>query len=184
MLAYLLALVVGLGSLGLYLSAFLLQEVNRKYDLLWSGIGMFYALVLWVCAGRITGGLLLGQMASVSLLGWFGWQVMEMRWQQIPPEQRTTIPHSPESFSQLLRDRLHQFQLNLQKSSWRSSSLNHLNTFAEKSVSLVIALLDWSIAIIGTTVKSLDPSVPPPEPFNKPEIPPIDQDSLNNQKPL
>jgi hypothetical protein len=79
MLTYLLGLIVGLGSLGLYLSAFFYPEIYRKGDLVWSGVGLFYALVLWVCADRITGGVLLGQMASVSLIGWFGYQTLTAR---------------------------------------------------------------------------------------------------------
>jgi hypothetical protein len=69
MLAYVLALVIALGSLAIYMTAFFFPEVHRKEDFIWSGVGLFYALVLWVCAGRITGGVLLGQMASVALLG-------------------------------------------------------------------------------------------------------------------
>ena len=88
MLTYLLAFIVGLGSLGLYATTFLLPEVSRKNDLIWSGVGLFYALVLWVCAGRITGGVLLGQLASVSLIGWFGWQTMEGRWNTTPENER------------------------------------------------------------------------------------------------
>jgi hypothetical protein len=61
MLAYVLALVIGLGSLGIYLTAFFFPEVHRKEDFIWSGHWIIYALVLWVCAGRITGGVLLGQ---------------------------------------------------------------------------------------------------------------------------
>ena len=160
-MTYVLALVVGLGSLGLYLAAFLFQEVHRKHDLIWSGVGMFYALVLWVCAGRITGGLLLGQMAGVSLLGWLGWQVMEMRWEQIPLEQRAALPNSPASLLEVLRDRARQLQTNLQQSSWRSSSLSQINQLAEKLVRLMIALFDWSAALIGTTVKSWEQPVPP-----------------------
>jgi len=162
-MAYLLALLVGLGSLGLYLAAFLFQEVHRKYDLIWSGVGMFYALVLWVCAGRISGGLLLGQMAGVSLIGWLGWQVMEMRWEQIPLEQRAALPNSPASLIEVLRDRARQLQTDLQQSSWRSSSLGQLNQLAEKLVRLMIALFDWSAALIGTTVKSWEQPVPPSE---------------------
>jgi len=190
MLTYLLALIVGLGSLGLYLAAFLFQEVHRKYDLIWSGVGLFYALVLWVCAGRITGGLLLGQMAGVSLLGWLGWQVMEMRWEQIPLEQRVALPNSPASFVEVLRDRARQLQTDLQQSSWRSSSLSQLNQLAEKSVRLMIALFDWSAALIGTTVKSWEQPVPPSgaestESSQSVESHP-DQDSspFNNQNPL
>lgn len=196
-MAYFLAFIVGLGSLGLYLAAFLFQEVHRKYDLIWSGIGMFYALVLWVCAGRITGGLLLGQMAGVSLLGWLGWQVMEMRWEQIPVEERVGLPNSLASLVEMLRARARQLQINLQKSPWRSSSLNQLNQLAEKLVRLMIALFDWSAALIGTTVtswdaKSWEQPVQPPEPdglesLEVVESPPItDQESssLNNQNPL
>ncbi|AFZ19257.1 Ycf66 family protein [Allocoleopsis franciscana] len=94
MLAYVLALVIGLGSLGMYLAGFFLPEVHRKEDFIWSGIGLFYALVLWVCAGRITGGVLLGQTASVALLGWFGWQTLTLRRELTSPERRTPI--SPE----------------------------------------------------------------------------------------
>lgn len=94
MLAYVLALVIGFGSLAIFLAAFFLPEVHRKEDFIWSGIGLFYALVLWVCAGRITGGVLLGQTASVALLGWFGWQTLTLRRELTSPEHRTPI--SPE----------------------------------------------------------------------------------------
>jgi hypothetical protein len=92
MLAYILALAVGFGSVGLYIAAFFFPEVHRKSDLIWSGVGMFYALVLWVCAGRITGGVLLGQIASVALLGWFAWQTLLMRREMVPVAQQTPIP--------------------------------------------------------------------------------------------
>lgn len=92
MLAYILALAVALGSFALYMAAFFFPEVHRKSDFIWSGVALFYALVLWVCAGRITGGVLLGQTASVALLGWFGWQTLRMRWDLTPPEQKTQLP--------------------------------------------------------------------------------------------
>lgn len=92
MLAYILALAVGFGSVGLYIAAFFFPEVHRKSDLIWSGVGMFYALVLWVCAGRITGGVLLGQIAGVALLGWFAWQTLLMRREMVPAAQQTPIP--------------------------------------------------------------------------------------------
>lgn len=94
MLAYVLALVIGFGSLAIFLAAFFLPEVHRKEDFIWSAVGLFYALVLWVCAGRITGGVLLGQTASVALLGWFGWQTLTLRRELTSPEHRTPI--SPE----------------------------------------------------------------------------------------
>jgi Ycf66 protein N-terminus len=93
-MAYVLAMMVGLGSFGLYMSAFFFPEVHRKYDLVWSGVGLFYALVLWVCAGRITGGVLLGQMSSVALLGWFSWQNLQLRRDRTPPDQQTQLPDS------------------------------------------------------------------------------------------
>ncbi len=92
MLAYILALAVALGSLAIYLAAFFFPEVHRKSDFIWGGVGLFYALVLWVCAGRITGGVLLGQTASVALLGWFGWQTLTLRRGILPDEQQTAIP--------------------------------------------------------------------------------------------
>jgi len=92
MLAYILALAVGLGSFGLYMAAFFFPEVHRKNDFIWSGVGLFYALVLWVCAGRITGGVLLGQIAVVSLLGWLIWQTFFLRRQVAPVDQQTPLP--------------------------------------------------------------------------------------------
>lgn len=91
MLAYVLALVIGLASFAIYMAAFFFPEVHRKEDFIWSGVGLFYALVLWVCAGRITGGVLLGQLASIALLGWFGWQTFTLRRELTAPEQRTAI---------------------------------------------------------------------------------------------
>ena len=73
MLAYILAFAVGLGSFSIYMAAFFFPEVHRKSDFTWSGVGLFYALILWACAGRITGALLLGQMAGVAMMGWFAW---------------------------------------------------------------------------------------------------------------
>ncbi len=96
MLAYILALAVGLGSLSIYLAAFFVPEIHRKTDFYWSGVGLFYALMLWVCAGRLTGGVLLGQIAAVSLLGWFCWQTLTLRRQMVPAAQQTELPSSAE----------------------------------------------------------------------------------------
>jgi len=96
MLAYVLALVVGLGSFALYMAAFFFPEVHRKNDFIWSGIGLFYALVLWVSAGRITGGVLLGQVASVTLLGWLAWETIALRRKTTPLEQQTPVPTGEE----------------------------------------------------------------------------------------
>lgn len=96
MLAYILALAVGLGSLGIYLAAFFFPEVHRKNDFIWSGVGLFYALVLWVCAGQINGGLLLGQVAGVALLGWAVTQTLQLRRQLTPVPQQTELPSTQE----------------------------------------------------------------------------------------
>lgn len=94
MLAYILALAVGLGSFSIYMAAFFFPEVHRKSDFTWSGIGLFYALILWACAGRITGALLLGQMAGVAMLGSFAWETLTLRRLVTPIAQQTPIPQS------------------------------------------------------------------------------------------
>lgn len=91
MLAHILAIAVALGSFVLFMAAFFFPEVHRKYDFLWSGVAMFYALVLWICAGRITGGVLLGQTASVALLGWLGWEAFSLRRATTAEIEKTVI---------------------------------------------------------------------------------------------
>jgi hypothetical protein len=92
MLAYILAVLVGTGSVGLYLSAFFFPEIHRKQDFIWSGAGFFYALILWIYARQETGGILLGQTTSVVLLGWLAWQNLQLRRQLVPVNQQTPIP--------------------------------------------------------------------------------------------
>ena len=91
MLAYILAIAVGLSSFALYMAAFFFPEIHRKDDFLWSGVGLFYALVLWVCAGGIRGGVLLGQTAAVSLAIVFGWQTLKLRRAIAHPEEKTDL---------------------------------------------------------------------------------------------
>ncbi len=110
MLAYILAIAVGLGSFGLYMAAFFFPDVYRKYDFTWSGVGMFYALVLWVCAGRITGGVLLGQVASVALLGWFSWQTLTLRRELTPPDRKTQVSGSAKSLVDKVQNPLKRLQ--------------------------------------------------------------------------
>jgi Ycf66 protein N-terminus len=97
MLNDLLGWIVALGSLGLYLSRFFLPEVQRKNDAIWSGVGLFYALILWANGDRIKGGLLLGQMASVALIVWLGWQALQQRRQLAAPQDQTPLPESVQS---------------------------------------------------------------------------------------
>jgi hypothetical protein len=110
MLAYILALAVGIGSLAIYLAAFFFPEIHRKNDFIWSGIGLFYALVLWVFTPRITGGLLLGHIASVALLWWFGWQTISLRRQLTPEAQQTQLP-SPELVKTSIQQQVNKFSL-------------------------------------------------------------------------
>ncbi len=101
MLAYILAVLVGTGSVGLYISAFFFPEIHRKQDFIWSGVGFFYALVLWIYARQETGGILLGQTTSVALLGWFAWQTLKLRRQLVPVNQQTPIPSTDKLKEQL-----------------------------------------------------------------------------------
>ena len=79
MLALMLSGVVGLASLVFFLSAFFAPTLHRKDDFLWSGFGFFYALVLWICAQRFTGAILLGQLAGACLILAFAWQTLRLR---------------------------------------------------------------------------------------------------------
>ncbi|GBL16246.1 hypothetical protein MTo_03567 [Microcystis aeruginosa NIES-1211] len=79
MLPYILAVVVGLSSLYLLTTAFIAPDRHRQDDFLWSAVGLFYALVLWLCAGRITGTILLGQAAAAILFIAFAWQTLKLR---------------------------------------------------------------------------------------------------------
>jgi Ycf66 protein N-terminus len=109
MLGYLLAVLVGTGSVGLYVAAFFFPAIHRKSDFIWGGVGLFYALALWIYDKELSGGILVGQVASVALLGWFGWQTIRLRqlvpidWQTAPPISkkpewtRTKTATSPET---------------------------------------------------------------------------------------
>ncbi|MGF1569685.1 MAG: Ycf66 family protein [Nodosilinea sp.] len=89
MLAHILAVLVGLGSVALYLAAFFFPEVHRRHDFFWSGVGGFYGLVLWFCARQMTPTEALGHLASVSLLGWLGWQTLTLRRKRTPLDLQT-----------------------------------------------------------------------------------------------
>jgi hypothetical protein len=54
-------------------------------------VGLFYGLVLWLCAGRFTGGALLGQMAAVVLVLSFAWQTISLRAAIANPEKQAGI---------------------------------------------------------------------------------------------
>jgi hypothetical protein len=91
MLSYALAIAVALSSLVLFLTAFLMSDIHRRDDFLWSGVGLFYALVLWFCARNITGAVLLGQAFASVLLVSFVWQTLKLRKAIANPAQAAAI---------------------------------------------------------------------------------------------
>jgi hypothetical protein len=91
MLAYILAITVAIGSFSFYMAAFFVPEMHRRQDFFWSGLGLFYAVVLWFCAGRLTGAVLLGQLVSVVLLGGLGWHTLALRRDLTPELVQTPV---------------------------------------------------------------------------------------------
>jgi hypothetical protein len=162
MLAHILAIAVGFGSFILYMAAFFFPEVHRKYDFVWSGVGFFYALVLWVCAGRITGGVLLGQTASVVLLGWLGWQALAMRRELTPTEQKTQLPGSAKSFGEVIHSKVTQLQASLPRGV-RVAPLPENLKFLRPLVQAVTSARDWVQGIFSSTFK---PKQRPPSAIN------------------
>ncbi|MEM7591508.1 MAG: Ycf66 family protein [Cyanobacteria bacterium P01_A01_bin.83] len=99
MLSYALAIIVAISSLVLFFTAFLMSDLHRQDDFLWSGVGLFYALVLWCCAQNITGAVLLGQAAATALLVSSGWQNLQLRRAIAHPEKVTAADPSKFSLS-------------------------------------------------------------------------------------
>ncbi len=150
MLAYILALVVGLSSFALYMAAFFFPEVHRKNDFIWSGVGLFYALVLWVCAGRITGGVLLGQTVSVALLGWLGWETLTLRRQIAPRDLQTVTPSVGELQATVLQGLSH------------LSKPETIAQFSKPLAKQYAKLRAWLEALISTSTKPTQPTQPTP----------------------
>jgi hypothetical protein len=93
MLAFILAIAVGIASLFFFFSAFFAPKLHRKDDFLWSGVGLFYAATLWICAQRMTGGVLLGQIAATTLVLSFAWQTVKLRVALANPEKIAEQPN-------------------------------------------------------------------------------------------
>ncbi len=91
MLPYGLAIAVSLSSFILFLTAFFMPKIHRQDDFFWSGLGFFYALVLWFCAPQIRGAVLLGQLAAVALLISYFWQVIKLREAIVNPSQQENL---------------------------------------------------------------------------------------------
>ena len=102
--AQVLAIAVWLGSIALYGAAFFFPEVHRRHDFFWSGVGAFYGLVLWFSAVQTSPVELLGHLASLALLGWFGWQTLTLRRKRTPLNLQTPLTQdSWPAFGQQLR---------------------------------------------------------------------------------
>ncbi|MFE4105432.1 Ycf66 family protein [Almyronema epifaneia] len=185
-MAHLLALIVGLGSFALYMAAFFYPEVHRKNDFLWSGVGMFYGLVLWFCAGRVSGALMLGQMASVSLIVWLGWQTLSLRRSRTPVELQT--PVSASDVQQQTQQALSQLQRQIQQGSGLKgigSRLSAIKATLQKGIAAATSVsspfpritkprrTDYEYAAENPQSSPPPPPAPPnANPFLRPPTPP------------
>ncbi len=68
-----------------------MPKIHRQDDFFWSGLGFFYALVLWFCAPQIKGAVLLGQLAAVALLISYSWQVIQLRKAIVNPSEQKNL---------------------------------------------------------------------------------------------
>ncbi|MBE9222877.1 hypothetical protein IQ215_09230 [Cyanobacterium stanieri LEGE 03274] len=98
MLSYFLAIIIAIASLNLYLSAFVRPKIHRRDDFLWSALGLFYGLTLWICAGRVTGAILLSQLAIVTVAIAFMWENISLRKAWLSNENNTLEGFSVLSF--------------------------------------------------------------------------------------
>lgn len=172
MLAYILAIAVGFGSFAVYMAAFFFPEVHRKEDFLWSGVGLFYALVLWVCASRITGGVLLGQLAGVSLLGWFGWETIALRRAIAQPEDRTALESSfMEAFQKLFSQIIAPLQRKTQPKVLQTATIvTETEDIAQASeVEATVEAASTEIAVVETS-KLEEKLTPTPETVSTTEL--------------
>lgn len=106
-----LSVLIGAGSLAFYLSAFFYPEVRRQSDTWWSGLGVFYAVVLWFCAGQMTAAILLAQVAAVALVFGLGWQALIVRRQKTPVYQQTPVVITPEVVGNWTKNKLNQLRI-------------------------------------------------------------------------
>lgn len=111
MLANVLAVLLGFGSLIFYIAAFLYPEVHRRSDWIWSGLGLIYATDLWFSAEQTTSALLLGQVVSVVLLVGLGWQTLTVRREKTPVYQQTPVVLTPEVVGGWAKNRLNQLRI-------------------------------------------------------------------------
>ena len=109
--AHALAVLIGLGSFAFYMAAFFYPEVNRPRDIVWSALGLLYALLLWFGAGQMTAAILLGQAIAVGLLGVLGAQTLSIRREKTPVYQQTPVVITPEVASNWAKNKINQLRI-------------------------------------------------------------------------
>ncbi|MCG9892394.1 MAG: hypothetical protein MH252_15150 [Thermosynechococcaceae cyanobacterium MS004] len=164
MLNALLGWIVGFGSLGFYLAGFLLPEVRRKNDAIWSGIGILYALTL-LTNGDATAGLLLGQIASATLIGWFGWQILQQRRALTSDAPLTTIPNSVQDVFPFLKQGWGRLVKTYSSSEPRSESGSDLGSNPDSEDILAIGVKAL-LAALGSDGTSSGAEIDLPDRFN------------------
>ncbi|MGB3296953.1 MAG: Ycf66 family protein [Phormidesmis sp.] len=111
LLADALSVLLGLSSLSFYIAAFFYPEVHRRFDPLWSGLGLLYAAILWFCAGQMTAIILLSQLIVVILLIGLGWQTLSIRREKTPVYQQTPVVITPEVVGGWAKNKLNQLRI-------------------------------------------------------------------------
>ncbi len=111
MLANVLSILLGLGSLTFYLAGFFYPESHRRSDAVWGGLGTVYALVLWFWAEQITGIVLLGQVAVLILIVGLGWQILTVRREKTPVYQQTPVVITPEVVTDWTKNQLNHLRI-------------------------------------------------------------------------
>ncbi|MEB3252563.1 MAG: Ycf66 family protein [Cyanobacteriota bacterium] len=173
LLVHSLAVGVGLGSLTLYLAAFFFPEVHRRHDFFWSGVGLFYALVLWFTAGSMDATALLGHGASVSLLGWLGWQTLTLRRKRTPLALQT--PYTSDSWPNLRRETLALLQDLINQTAlgrWLTRSFGNAAPIADQTQGVGLRasslkqvdyefLDDLANGAVASEYRSANPALPP-----------------------
>ena len=110
-LADTLSALIGFSSVAFYIAAFFYPEVHRRSDIAWSGLGMFYALMLWLCAGQMTLAILLGQIAVVALVCGLGWQTLAIRREKTPVYQQTPVVVTPEVMGNWAKNKVNELRI-------------------------------------------------------------------------
>ncbi len=111
MFAHGLAVLLGLSSFIFYMAAFFYPEVHRRVDFWLSGLGMVCAVVLWFCAGQMTGLVLLAQLLLIVLLAALGWQTLSIRREKTPVYQQTPVVLTPEVVGSWAKNKINQLRI-------------------------------------------------------------------------